>query len=137
MGDGYIHLNIPEHYTLAPNNKNTYPSKFGKTSQTIPVYLKHEITPGYDHKDNPDVYREVKETVVVTEPTDSGTATMTTGTAIVLYRDIDEVTNRPVCNWQNLTDFNGDKKGDTNFEAIKVDPIEGYTASVTKNGQYY
>nr|WP_311317914.1 LPXTG cell wall anchor domain-containing protein [Lactobacillus helveticus] len=135
MGDGYIHLNIPEHYTLAPNNKNTYPSKFGKTSQTIPVYLKHEITPGYDHKDNPDVYREVKETVVVTEPTDSGTATMTTGTAIVLYRDIDEVTNRPVGNWQNLTDFNGDKKGDTNFEAIKVDPIEGYTASVTKNGQ--
>ncbi|MBW7986234.1 hypothetical protein E0700_00730 [Lactobacillus helveticus] len=135
MGDGYIHLNILEHYTLAPNNKNTYPSKFGKTSQTIPVYLKHEITPGYDHKDNPDVYREVKETVVVTEPTDSGTATMTTGTAIVLYRDIDEVTNRPVGNWQNLTDFNGDKKGDTNFEAIKVDPIEGYTASVTKNGQ--
>ncbi|WP_373364453.1 mucin-binding protein [Lactobacillus helveticus] len=135
MGDGYIHLNIPEHYTLAPNNKNTYPSKFGKTSQTIPVYLKHEITPGYDHKDNPDVYREVKETVVVTEPTDSGTATMTTGTAIVLYRDIDEVTNRPVGNWQNLTDFNGDKKGDTNFEAIKVDPIEGYTAFVTKNGQ--
>lgn len=37
--------------------------------------------------------------------------------------------------WKSRSDVDGDKKADSNFAAIKVDPIDGYTVSATKNGQ--
>ncbi|WP_172993361.1 hypothetical protein, partial [Lactobacillus helveticus] len=53
----------------------------------------------------------------------------------VVHKDVDEVTKQPVGEWKSRSDVDRDKKADSNFAAIKVDPIDGYPVSATKNGQ--
>ena len=80
--DGYIKLNVPEHYVL--DGAVSLPSGFNSARQSYPVPVKHVVNPN-DYTNIPGASHKVNETVIISKPANGGTETSTTQTSIDLY----------------------------------------------------